>query len=785
MLPVSQSWRDAITEHRTKHIRGAMKASVYLGAFDETASGDASFSENVGQMVYSDADNLNSPDSQECSYATWEKDTFRGDGVQYILPSDNAYLRQGWISSEMSLSDGSFSTNPTITIEFGEPHSMIGLTILFDPYFVATDFTIVQYNSGSVIDTDSFSGNTDYLWTHELSISDADKIVIEFTGANPYNRIHVQHILFGIGYTYDSNDLIDLSLVRANNPLSLTLPEVSLTFSLFNQDGRFNVDRDDSLIRFLREDQKVVATMWFDVASVADNISGSLFSYNPDTGELSFSSTEFYNGLEIQSGYLVQVNGNGKMYIKDGFLYGDNSEPVWEQLKLCTLWLKSWDVKGSVATFKCEDAIQRLNNIEYSDSDFGNTALDTRLDDLMTYAGYSNYEFAMANQPCLVFPKLPVAQLLQLSANLTMSTLEQDADAKVIIRPRIEPVISSISAHGTTEPWSVVSSISQSGNATYAILENNFFTGDGSQIFMGTPYVDNGITWDEFPVGGDYSNAIVDIILTDNATFGSLNVTFPQPFVPTAYIVRGYRWESGAYTQVYERTVDGYTSNIIDVFDRIQKLEITIDGCEENQRARLKSVSLGWSTGYDIVSEDIIDRPTGKILTACRNVIADKRNYTAESGVQIASVDCEAGVDIDISYSEPCTGISASADSGTVTIVESHAYHTVVRTSANAKVTLTGTKQIENQTQEVESVNLHGEDLEINNPLISTLPGAYNTWAKAYAERNTEYQFETLGFPELEAADLIDYKGESAQIIKHTLNFKSGACRSQFIVRKE
>lgn len=784
MLPVSQSWRDAITEHRTKYIRGAMKASVYLGAFDETASSDASLSGNVGEMYYSDFDNVNSSESQECSYATWEEDSFRGDGVQYLVPKPTgAFLRQGWVSSEMSASDGSFATNPTITIEFSEPHSMIGLTILFDPYVVATDFTITQYNNGSVIGTDSFSGNTDYLWTEELSIEDADKIVIEFTGANPYQRIHIQHILFGIGYTYDSNDLIDLSLVRENNPLSLSLPNTALTFSLFNENGKFNVDKDDSLIRFLREDQKVIATMWFDVSSVADNISGSLFTFNPDTGELSFSSTEFYSGLEIQNGYLVH-NGKGNLYLKDGFLYGDNSDPVWEQLKLCTLWLKSWDVKGVTATFKCEDAIHRLNNIEYNDSDFGNTALDTRLDAIMSYSGYSNYEFAMNNQPCLVMPKLSAAQLLQLSANITMSTLEQDADAKIIIRPRTEPVISSVVAHGTTEPWSVVSSIGLSENKTYAILEANFFTGDGSQILMGTPYEDNGITWDEFPVGGDYSNAICDIILTENATFGSLKVEFPQPFIPTKYIVRGYRYENGSYSQVYEREVDGYTTNIVDVFDRIQKLEITIDGCEENQRARLKTVALGWSTGYDIVSADIIDRPQGKILTSCRNVIADKRTYTGESS-QIASVDCEAGVDTDISYNEPCTGITAVADTGTVTIVESHAYHTIVRTTDDAKVTLSGVKQTENTTQETEAVNLHGEDLEINNPLISTLPVNYMAWAKAYAERNTEYQFETLGFPELEAADLIYYKGESAQIIKHVLNFNSGACRSQFIVRKE
>ena len=786
MLPVSQRWRDAITEHRTKSIRGQMKASVYIGAFDESASGDATLTKNVNEMYYSDFANVNSSDGQECSYATFEKDFFRGDGVQYLCPpSGGTYLRQGLITSNISQATGYFSTNPTITITFTEPHSMVGLTMLFDPYAVASNFTITQYNNGTVIDTDSFSGNTDSLWTNALNIVDADKIVIEFTKALPYQRIHLQYILFGIGYTYDNDQLIDFQLVRANNPLSLTLPQTSLTFSLFNENGKFNVDNSNSLIRFLKDDQKVVATMWFDTTPVSDDLVGTTVYYDENTGNLMLDASPYYDGsqLTIQNGNLVQMGLGYTLYIIDGWLYADDT-PKWEQLKLCTLWLKSWDVKGSVATFKCCDAFERLNNIEYRDSNFGNTALDTRLNDLMTYAGYSNYEFSMANQLCKVFPPNTVAQLLQLSANLTMSTLEQDSDAKLIIRPRIEPSISSVTALGTTEAWSVPASIGLTNNTTYSTFEINFFAGDGSQSLMGTPYLNNGITWSEYPVGGVYTNAVCRIELTDNATFGSLDVVFPSTYTPSTYTVTGYRYSSGTYTSVYTKTVDGNTTSISDTFDRIKRIEIKINGCYLNQRARLKTVSLGWATGYDIVKEDIIDRPTGKILTACRDVLANKRTYTAES-TQICQTDCVANTDTDISWSDPVTSPSATASTGTVTIVSSYAYHVVVRTSANAKVTINGNKQNENVTQDTTSVNLHGEDLEIDNPLITTMPVGYMNWAKTYASKDTEFQFETLGFPELEAADLISYKGEPAQIIKHTLEFNSGACRSQFIIRKE
>ena len=80
---------------------------------------------------------------------------------------------------------------------------------------------------------------------------------------------------------------------------------------------------------------------------------------------------------------------------------------------------------------------------------------------------------------------------------------------------------------------------------------------------------------------------------------------------------------------------------------------------------------------------------------------------------------------------------------------------------------------------------MHGEDLAIDNPLITALPDDYLDWVQDYVERDTEFSFDTLGFPELEAADLIQYKGDPAQIISHVLTFNSGACRSKFVVRKE
>ena len=766
-----------------------MQATVYIGAFDESAAPDAALSNNAGEMYYSDFDAIITPDGAEGSYVTLEEDTFRGDGAQVLAPAQGGdYLRQGWTSSAISNSSGTFATNPTITVQFSEIHSMIGLTMIFDPYVIPKDFTIKTYRGTTQLSSTDFSDNTDAEWSYELNIVNADKIVIIFTKtANPYNRVHLQMLKFGIGYTYDSDQLIDFTFTRSNSPLSLSLPERSLSFSLFNENGKFNVDNTGSLIRYLKDDQQVVATMWYDTAPVSDDVVSTSIRYNPLTGNMEWEQFEGYTGsqLYILDGYLVQSGSGYNMYLDDDMYLHADYASRWEQLKLCTLYLTSWEVKGSTASFKCEDAIQRLNQIPYNESDFGSTSLDTRLTALMTYTGYDNYEFSENVQPCKVFPpNQSAAYLLQLAANLTMSTLEQDPDAVIIMRPRVEPEISTVTPVGSVEAYSVASSIGQTGNATYATLELNFMIGDGTQTLYGTPYLNNGITWSQLPVNGSYTNASVQIDLTANSTFGTMTVEFPSPYVPTSYTVIGYRLNGSTYTAVYNKTFDGTQTSITDVFDRIKRVVITINGCALPQKPRLKTVSFSWETGYEIVAADIIDRPTGRILTACKDAVAQVTTYTGESKT-IATVDCVANTDTVISYTTPATSVSASASTGTVSILANHAYYTKIRTSANAKVTLTGTVQNTNLTAETKSVNLHGEDLEISNPMMSTLPSGYLDWVEDYVTKDTEFEFETLGFPELEAADLIQYKGELAQILKHTLTFKSGSCRSKFILRKE
>ena len=144
---------------------------------------------------------------------------------------------------------------------------MVGITLQFDTVTgtAPIDFTITAYENGAVKNTWSVTGNTDVVYQGELGIEDADRIRIEFIKARPYNRIRVSSMLFGIAYSFSDEDIISITHNRAASPISLELPSESLTFTLFNENRKYDLDSSFSLIPFLQKEQKVIIQYGYDV----------------------------------------------------------------------------------------------------------------------------------------------------------------------------------------------------------------------------------------------------------------------------------------------------------------------------------------------------------------------------------------------------------------------------------------------------------------------------------------------------------------------------------------
>lgn len=390
MYAVSEAYKKAIQLHRENGVRNGWKKQIYLGQFDSLARNDATLSQ-TSEATYSDASILNTDTVQACSYATFEGDAFRLDGVQRLMPQSD-YLQQGFISAEYSGADGTFVSAPTITVTFGEPHSMVGITVLFDDTaeLFASEYTVTTYLRGVQIANHTVENNSPRS-EPELGLTNFDRMEIAFTrSVRPYQRVHVQGVSFGIGYSFEDEDIMSINVDRETSPVGLELPKTDVSFTLFNLDGRFDVDAAVPIVEFLKGDQYVDVTFLYDVSGMGE----------------------------------------------------------YEAIKMPRMWLKSWSVDGIRATFKCRDVFSRYSDKKYEIGTYGSKTALELIQATMADAGVTDYEAdgALLSSISTENP-LPVvthAECWQLVANLAMATLEEDEDGTIIFRYRIDPTLDDV-----------------------------------------------------------------------------------------------------------------------------------------------------------------------------------------------------------------------------------------------------------------------------------------------------------------------------------------------------
>lgn len=160
-----------------------------------------------GTVYYSDVSSINNASSKK-SYATYEQNFFKANKTMYFLPREGI-ADTGYVSEQISGSDGTFSVNPKITYEMESTFTCYGLKIRFSDSLPAS-FVIKTYSSGSLIDTYEVMSYIPELYQTTHQFSEFDKMEIEFTKtASPNSRIHIDYIEFGdeTDYTVEYDDL--------------------------------------------------------------------------------------------------------------------------------------------------------------------------------------------------------------------------------------------------------------------------------------------------------------------------------------------------------------------------------------------------------------------------------------------------------------------------------------------------------------------------------------------------------------------------------------------------
>lgn len=740
MYLVSSDYKAAM---RAQVREAATHATIYFGVFDHTAQPDAMLSWSDA-VWYADPANISGGSAVTTSYATFEPGQLRLDGSQKLLPQESEALQaQGFVSAERSNADGTFANPPTICCTFSKPHSMVGLTLEFDgAYDLPAQFTVVSLLGGEIVDEKTVSENITRIFKGEFLLDGIDQIRIRFDKMRvPGSRTRLNGIKYGIGYVYSDHDLQKLTEKHTGSPLALSLPVSSLVAELFDDEGRFSVDGDTDLQRFLADGQK------------------SQVVYSVDCGETT---------QEVPGG---------------------------------TWYLAKWDVAGIVAKFTFDDLMTRLNKTRYEKSIFTGEprslyelALDVCVD-----AGLAVDEFYIDSALKSVFSSAPLpivshAVALQLIANAGQCRLYVGRENTV----RLERLKISVNVTGTSSTpqtiYSDPSSVTDEVEVSYATFEPGFNRVDGSLRLLPS-------TGNEFQKSGWVGLQPSDA----NGVYGANELVLNFSDVTNIYHVQ-INW--GNTPPLKARLwcrVDGVWTSSTEIRPsaneemyavqfvhcdavKIELLQAKVAG----QRPRVLRANASTVTDFNLTDDQLFHGKKSTMETKLRNVISSFSSFSMQPDEsEIASTTAQANAGWIRLEHDLCAAPTVSVENENVAVESiQYAYVTYIRLTADedveTKVTIRGNKINCSQTQIVAAANVDGEDIELENQLLTSREVAQGAadWVRDYYSSRITYEDSLRGFPELDMFDAIYLQSGCIATINHSELTYNGAMNQKLKLRQ-
>lgn len=160
-----------------------------------------------GEETYSNAANVLT-DTPKVEYATLAGNYTPTDGTMFFLPRNGkAALTTGYVSKEISGTNGTFTKNPVVTITMEAIRAYYGLKLVFGTALPAA-FTLRTYKGGEPVN--EYPVEKDEINTTSIILRDFDDfdvMKIEFTKtAEPYNRIVLNY--------FSLSDVVDFTMNR-------------------------------------------------------------------------------------------------------------------------------------------------------------------------------------------------------------------------------------------------------------------------------------------------------------------------------------------------------------------------------------------------------------------------------------------------------------------------------------------------------------------------------------------------------------------------------------------
>ena len=165
--------------------------SAFLPDFETTSN---------GTVYYSDITAIDH-ETQKNLYATYAQDYWKADGKMLFVP-ESGVQDAGYVSEQISGSDGLFTENPIITRTLEAKYKCFGLRIFFTGN-LPKKFIIRTYADGTLNDTVEITSNIAKNYELSYSFQEFDRMEIEFVETEvPNNRIQIDYISFGAETNY-------------------------------------------------------------------------------------------------------------------------------------------------------------------------------------------------------------------------------------------------------------------------------------------------------------------------------------------------------------------------------------------------------------------------------------------------------------------------------------------------------------------------------------------------------------------------------------------------------
>ena len=600
-------------------------------------------------------------------YATIEQNYFRVDGSMIFLPENNEYAQ--FIQNRSCTTDDILGI---IEIKFDKKYKIKGFTIDFDECYptafkLKTEEVENTYTNNSVnfITTDTL-GETSYVQI----------IPLEMVGG--HQRLRINKVLMGVGLNFTNDDIKTASLKEQVNAVCEELPSIDYSLTINDFEQRFNVDDNNSFINFLQSGQKIPVSV----------------------------------GLEL-----------------------DDRTVEW--LQVASVYLSDWKSQKGSMNFTAKDIFAFMTDKYTLGNSIHTRTLYDDAEAVLTDYGLEpdEYEIDECLKDITVMNPLPeasYAECLQLIANAGRCILYQNKEGKPCIKANFATVLNpddlTVTSVGASE-WSHPENIVKGSEYVYADMTKDFFSLDGSMVFIpekGEEYLATGFI--SADVADDFglfqSNPSISITLPAGYVYYGVLINFngnpPREMVITTYYNDSLQ-ETVTYNSLDKENVLNYEYKVFD------KMTFTFTKASPNDRVLVNKISFGDLSDYTLKKQDMLEEPIG----------------FKEAQIKAISVKVFA---------------FENDESGNPQAIDDSVFY----------------------TQNLASV---GQTATFENQLIGTQEHAQLVaeWLGNYYKNNISYSVKYRGDPRLNAADLIYIESDvvnnlQVEIESHSFTFDGAFC---------